>query len=202
MKKSGEKIFPKALICFAVLMLLCGGIYTFVMTGICQGLFGEKANGSIIEADGKKYGSELLAQQFQDRKHMWGRVMYVDTSTYTDDKGNTIVYAGASNKSPAGEELEKIVAERVKLIKESNPDAKEEKIPVELVTASGSGLDPHISPAAAKYQIPRLARENGMTKAKVAEIIKKCTKGRWLGIIGEETVNVLKVNLMLEGILK
>ena len=111
------------------------------------------------------------------------------------------MYAAPSNLSPASEEFESLVAQRVEMIREANPDMDKTAIPVDLVTCSGSGLDPHISPAAAEYQVPRIAQANGMTQEEVRSIIKKCTDGRFLGVFGEETVNVLKVNLMLDGIL-
>lgn len=107
-----------------------------------------------------------------------------------------------SNLSPASDEYEALVQERVEMIRESNPDAEEDSIPVDLVTCSGSGLDPDISPAAAEYQVPRLAKANNMSEDEIRDIIEKCTDGRFLGVMGEKTVNVLKVNLMLEGILK
>ena len=165
-------------------------------------VFHDQANGSIIEVDGKKYGSELMAQQFNDEDHMWGRIMNVDVSTYTDEDGNRLMYAAPSNLSPASDEYEALVQERVEMIRESNPDAEEDSIPVDLVTCSGSGLDPDISPAAAEYQVPRLAKANNMSEDEIRDIIEKCTDGRFLGVMGEKTVNVLKVNLMLEGILK
>jgi len=132
---------------------------------------------------------------------MWGRIMNVDISTYKDETGKMLMYAAPSNLSPASEEFESLVAQRVEMIREANPDMDKTAIPVDLVTCSGSGLDPHISPAAAEYQVPRIAQANGMTQEEVRSIIKKCTDGRFLGVFGEETVNVLKVNLMLDGIL-
>ena len=161
-----------------------------------------KANGSIIEIDGKKYGCELLGQQYTDERHMWGRIMNIDVSTYKDENGKTLMYASPSNLSPASEEYEALVKERVEKLRAANPDMDETAIPVDLVTCSGSGLDPHISPAAAEYQVARIAKANGMTEDKVREIIDRCTEGKLLGIFGEETVNVLKVNLMLDGILQ
>ena len=112
------------------------------------------------------------------------------------------MYAAPSNLSPASEEYKKLVAERVEMLRAANPDMDEAAVPVDLVTCSGSGLDPHISPAAAEYQVARIAKTNSMTEDKVREIIQKCTSGKFLGIFGEETVNVLKVNLMLDGILR
>ena len=127
--------------------------------------------------------------------------MNIDVSTFKDENGKTLMYAAPSNLSPASEEYEALVRERVEKLREANPDMDETAIPVDLLTCSGSGLDPHISPAAAEYQVARIAKTNDMTEDEVREIIKKCTDGKFLGVFGEETVNVLKVNLMLDGIL-
>lgn len=127
--------------------------------------------------------------------------MNMDVSTYTDKDGNVLMYASPSNLSPASEEYEALVAERVQKLREADPDMDETAVPVDLVTCSGSGLDPHISPAAAEYQVNRIAKANDMSADAVRNIIKQCTEGRFLGVFGEETVNVLKVNLMLDGIL-
>lgn len=199
--KALKSVFPKALMIFLLFTVICGVAYTGVVTGVAQLIFPDKANGSLIEVDGKKYGCELLGQQYTDEEHMWGRIMKVDISTYKDENGKTLMYAAPSNLSPASDEFEDLVAERVKMIREANPDMDETSIPVDLVTCSGSGLDPHISPAAAEYQVARVAKANDMTEDEVRAIIKQCTDGRFLGIFGEETVNVLKVNLMLYGIL-
>lgn len=199
--KTTKSVLPCAVVIFLVFTVLCGIIYTGIVTGIAQLIFPKQANGSIIEVDGKKYGSVLLGQQYTDEGHMWGRIMNVDASAYKDEKGKALMYAAPSNLSPASEEYKALVAERVKKLEAANPDKKGEPIPEDLVTCSGSGLDPHISKAAAEYQIPRIAKANEMEEEKVREIIKTCTDGRFLGIFGEETVNVLKVNLMLDGIL-
>lgn len=196
-----KKVFGKTALLFFIMMLLCGILYPMIITGISQVFFGDKANGSIIEINGVKYGSELLGQSYTDEAHLWGRIQMFDTTTYTNEAGETLLYAGASNKTPAGEELEAEVAKRVAMIKEANPKAQAGAIPVELVTCSGSGLDPHISPAAAEYQVPRIAEARGMTQEEVREVIAAYTQGRFLGILGEETVHVLKVNLALDGIL-
>ena len=196
-----KELIPRALLIFLFFTLLCGVAYTGVVTIAAQLIFPDKANGSLIEVDGKKYGCELLGQQYNDEAHMWGRIMNVDISTYKDETGKMLMYAAPSNLSPASEEFESLVAQRVEMIREANPDMDKTAIPVDLVTCSGSGLDPHISPAAAEYQVPRIAQANGMTQEEVRSIIKKCTDGRFLGVFGEETVNVLKVNLMLDGIL-
>lgn len=200
--KNYKSIFPKALGIFLAFTILCGVLYTGVVTGLAQLFFPDQANGNIIEVDGKKYGCELLGQQYTDDAHMWGRIMNLDVSTFQDENGNALMYAAPSNLSPASEEFEALVAERVQRLRAANPDMDETAIPVDLVTCSGSGLDPHISPAAAEYQVTRIAKANDMSEDAVRAIIKKCTDGRFLGIFGEEMVNVLEFNLMLDGILE
>lgn len=195
-----KKVFGKTALLFFIMMIICGLIYTLAVTAISQIFFSDKANGSILEINGVKYGSTLLGQQYTDETHLWGRIMLTDESI-VNDNGEIVQYAWTSNKSPAGEEFEAAIAERVQMIKEANPEAAMEAIPVELVTSSGSGLDPHISPAAAEYQVPRIAAAAGKSQDEVREVIHRYTEGRFLGILGEETVNVLKVNLALDGIL-
>lgn len=197
-KKNG--VIGKAAGMVLAMTIICGVLYTIVVTGISQLFFHDQANGSVIEIDGKKYGCELLAQQFTGDEYMWGRIMNV--SVFTDQDGNAKMYSGPSNLSPKSEEYAKLIAERVEKIKEANPDADTDKIPEDLVTCSGSGLDPDISPAAADYQIPRMAEARGMSQEDIEAIVDKCTTHKVLGIFGEERVNVLKVNLMLDGILE
>ncbi len=200
--KEIKQITKKALSMLIVFTVLCGIAYTGVITGAAQLIFPHQSNGSIIEVNGVRYGSELLGQQYNDERHMWGRIMNLDVSTYQDENGESLMYATPSNLSPASEEYQQLVAQRVDMIRQANPDMKETAIPVDLVTCSGSGLDPHISKAAANYQVARIAKENQMSEQEVQEIIDKCTQGKFLGVFGEETVNVLKVNLMLDGILE
>lgn len=199
--KTLKQILPKAAVIFLIFTLICGVLYTGVVTGLAQLIFPKQANGSIIEVNGKKYGCELLGQQYTDDGHLWGRIMNIDVSTYTDESGKVLMYAAPSNLSPASEEYGELVAQRVEKLRAANPDMEETAIPVDLVTCSGSGLDPHISPAAAEYQVTRIAKARGTSETAVREIIERCTDGRFLGVFGEETVNVLKVNLMLDGIL-
>ncbi len=196
-----RSVLPKAAGIFLIFTILCGIVYTGVVTGIAQLIFPQQANGSIIEINGKKYGCELLGQQFTDEGHMWGRIMNVDVSTYKDKDGKMLMYATPSNLSPASEAYETLVAERVEKLRAANPDMDERAVPVDLVTCSGSGLDPDISPAAAEYQVARIAQKRGISQQEVRDVIQKCTNGRFLGVFGEQTVNVLKVNLMLDGIL-
>lgn len=200
--KEIKQITKKALSMLIVFTVLCGIAYTGVITGAAQLIFPHQSNGSIIEVNGVRYGSELLGQQYNDERHMWGRIMNLDVSTYQDENGEPLMYATPSNLSPASEEYQQLVAQRVDMIRQANPDMKETAIPVDLVTCSGSGLDPHISKAAANYQVARIAKENQMSEQEVQEIIDKCTQGKFLGVFGEETVNVLEVNLMLDGILE
>lgn len=199
--KTTKAVLPKAIAIFLIFTFVCGILYTALVTGIAQLIFPDQANGSIIEVDGKKYGCELLGQQYTDDAHLWGRIMNLDVSTYKDAEGKTLLYASPSNLSPASKEYEKLVAERVEKLRASNPAMEDSAVPVDLVTCSGSGLDPSISPAAARYQAPRIAEARGISEQEVLEIIDQCTTGRFLGLFGEETVHVLKVNLMLDGIL-
>lgn len=199
--KKWKSIFSRALGFFLILTVLCGGLYTLAMTGLSQLIFPDQANGSLIEVDGQCYGSELLAQQFADEDHLWGRIMKLDTATFTDADGNPVMYAAPSNLSPASEEYQALVAERVAMIEAAHPEQQGKPIPVDLVTNSGSGLDPHISPAAAEYQVSRLARTTGKSEEEIRAVIKKYTEGQFLGLFGEPRVNVLKVNLALDGIL-
>jgi potassium-transporting ATPase KdpC subunit len=200
--KEFRAVFPKAIKLFLIFTVLCGAVYTLVITGISQVLFPKQANGSIIEINGKKYGSVLLAQQYTDKKHMWGRIMNIDTDSFKDNEGNKVAYAWASNLTPAGKELQTVINDRINMIKEAHPEKGDTPIPVDLVTCSGSGLDPYISVAAADYQADRIAKNNNMSKEEVQSIIDKYTNNKLLGVLGEKTVNVLEVNLALDGILK
>ena len=184
---------------FALFTIVCGLGYTLVVTGIAQVTFPYQANGSLITVDGKVVGSELIGQNFDDEAHMWGRIQNV--SIVEGEDGELMAYGAPSNLSPAGEKYWPLVDARVKKIRAANPDADMDAVPVDLVTCSGSGLDPEISPDAAEYQVPRLAKATGKSEDEVREIIAQCTNGRFLGVFGEPTVNVLKVNLMLDGAL-
>ena len=192
-------IASRALCVFALFTVVCGLGYTLVVTGIAQVAFPYQANGSLIKVDGKIVGSELIGQNFEDEDHMWGRIQNV--SVVEDENGELMAYSAPSNLSPASEEYQELVDARVDKIRAANPDADMKSVPVDLVTCSGSGLDPEISPDAAEYQVPRLAKATGKSEDEVRDIIAKCSKGRFLGVFGEPTVNVLKVNLMLDGVL-
>lgn len=192
-------IASRALGVFALFTIVCGLGCTLVVTGVVQLAFPYQANGSLITVDGKVVGSELIGQNFDDEAHMWGRIQNV--SIVEGEDGELMAYGAPSNLSPASEKYRQLVDARVKKIRAANSDADMDAVPVDLVTCSGSGLDPEISPDAAEYQVPRLAKATGKSEDEVREIIAQCTKGRFLGVFGEPTVNVLKVNLMLDGAL-
>lgn len=193
------KLLGKSAKFLLIFTIICGMVFPLFITGISQIFFKDKSNGSIIEINGTKYGSELLAQEFTSDKYLWGRVMNLDTSTFKNENGEVLLYSAPSNLSPASDEYKKLVEERVEKIRKANPEKGDEPIPVDLVTASGSGLDPHLSVAATEYQVDRIARERNMSKDEVESIIDKYTNKRFLGVFGEETVNVLQVNLALDG---
>lgn len=200
--KTVKSVIPKMIGFFLVMLIITSIIYPAAITAAANIAFGGKANGSIIVGkDGTKYGSALLAQEFGGNQYLWGRIMNVDTGTFTDEKGEPLAYSWASNKTPAGGELEALIAERTDKIKAAHPEKADEPVPVDLVTCSGSGLDPEISPAAAEYQVERVAKERNIPPEDVKAVIQKYTKGRFLGILGEPRVNVLKVNLALDGLI-
>ena len=170
--------------------------------GCLHGCRANQANGSIIEVDGTKYGSELVGQEFHDQDHMWGRLTNANVSAFTDDEGNPVMWYGPSNLSPASDDFAATVQARIDEIHAAHPEKGDEPIPSDLVTNSGSGFDPHISPAAAEYQVERLAKNTGKTPSEIRAIIDQCTEQPQFGVLGDARVNVLKVNLMLDGILQ
>lgn len=197
-----KSIFLRAFGVFVVFSVICGVLYPAAMTWLSQAFFERQANGSLIEVQGKIYGSELLAQPFSNERYLWGRAMKIDVSSYKNATGEALLYAAPSNLSPSSKEYEAQVAARVAKIQAAHPEMSGVAIPVDLVTNSGSGLDPHISQAAALYQVKRIAKARNLSEAEVLSIIKACTQDKFLGIFGEKVVNVLKVNLMLDKILK
>jgi K+-transporting ATPase ATPase C chain len=180
-----------ALMSLLLFTLLTGIIYPLAVTGLAQAVFPDKANGSIITKDGKTVGSALLGQQFTDPKYFWGRLSA--TSPYPYNGGAS----SGSNLGPNNPDLMKSAEERIHALREVDP-GNTGRIPVDLVTASGSGLDPHISPAAAAYQVRRVAKLRGMDEEKVSAFVAANTEGRQFGILGEPVVNVLKLNLALD----
>lgn len=195
------KLLRQAVGMLLALTILLGGVYTLAMTGLVQMLFPVQSGGSLIYAQdgGRICGSEYLAQPFAAKNHLWGRVMNVSGGSLRDKAGRPLLYSVPTNLSPAGEEFGKIVVANIAKIRAAHPEMGNAPVPADLVTSSGSGFDPEISPAAAGYQAARLARETGRSQAEIREIIGKCTSNRFLGVFGEPRVNVLKVNLMLDG---
>lgn len=174
-----------------VFTILTGIIYPLAVTGISQVIFPQQANGSIIVKNGKPVGSILFGQQFDDPKYFWSRLSA--TSPYPYNSASST----GSNLGPNNPDLVKAVQARIDALHAADP-SNDTKIPVDLVTASGSGLDPHISPAAAEYQIHRVAKARGIEDARIRDIVAQKTTGRWLGVIGEPVVNVLELNLALD----
>lgn len=185
------KELKPALVVFALLTALTGAAYPALITGIAQVAFPDQANGSLIVQDGKAVGSRLIGQNFSDPGHFWGR-----PSATAPMSANAAASSG-SNQGPLNPALEEAVKGRIEALKASDP-SQTAPIPVDLVTASGSGLDPHISVAAAQWQVPRVARTRNLSETQVRELIAGNTEGRQLGVLGEPRVNVLVLNLALD----
>ena len=174
-----------------VLTVLTGVVYPLVVTGIAQVAFPHAANGSLIVAGGKTVGSELIGQPFDDPKYFWSRPSATSPQPYNGAS------SGASNQGARNPALADAVKDRIKVLRDADPDNKA-PVPVDLVTASGSGLDPHISVAAAQYQTARVAKARGMSVERVRDLVSQSTVGRTLGVLGEPRVNVLALNLALD----
>jgi K+-transporting ATPase KdpC subunit len=177
----------------AVFTLITGVLYPLAVTGIAKVVFNRQSNGSLIDQNGNIAGSELIGQPFSDPKYFWGRLSATSPVAY-----NAAASSG-SNLGPNNPELVKAVQSRIEALKAIDPD-NQSPVPVDLVTFSGSGLDPDISVAAANYQIGRVARNRGIESTIVADMVKRFTQGRQLGILGEPRVNVLKLNLALDAL--
>jgi K+-transporting ATPase ATPase C chain len=183
-----KQIYPSVALTI-VLTVLLGIIYPFAMTGLTELFFKEKARGSLIEREGKVIGSRLIGQPFKEARYFHSRPSAAGS-------GYDATASGGTNLGPTSKQLfEELVRGRSTQLSTENPDTK---IPIDLVTASGSGLDPHISPAAAEFQIPRVARERRMDEDKVRRLVRKHTQGRQFGVLGEPRVNVLELNLALD----
>jgi len=180
----------QASLIFIVLSIVTGIIYPLFITGISQVFFPSQANGSLIYRNGKPAGSILIGQAFNDPKYFWGRISATSPVSF-----NAAASTG-SNLGPTNPALIEAVKVRIKALKSADPNDK--PIPVDLVTSSASGLDPHISLAAAYYQAPRIARLRGLSESTIKILIAKYTSGRLFGIIGEPVVNVLELNLALD----
>jgi potassium-transporting ATPase KdpC subunit len=185
------RMIRNTLMSILLFTVITGFIYPLAVTGLAQVIFPDQANGSIITKNNKTVGSSLLGQQFEDPKYFWGRLSA--TTPYAYNGGSS----GGSNLGQNNPDLMKAVQARIQALRDADP-GNTAKIPVDLVTASGSGLDPHISPAAAAYQVQRVAKLRGMDEAKVSALVAANTEGRQFGFLGEPVVNVLKMNLALD----
>ena len=191
-----------AIVMIVAMTIITGLIYPFGMTGIAQLVFPYQANGSLIEKDGKIIGSALIGQNFTDEKYFHGRPS-ATTDTDPNDPTKTVpapynaANSGGSNAGPTSKALIDRVKEDAEKLQAENPNTP---IPADLVTTSASGLDPDITPAGALFQVPRVAKARGLTDQQVRQLVEANTEGRFVGVIGEPRVNVLKLNLALDGI--
>lgn len=205
--KSFFKYFKSALILTVLMLILCGFAYPAALTGLGQLIFPHQANGSLITAEGEKttepeeaIGSAIVGQDFSGNpKYFQGRVSGVNYNTYTEEEKEDNSYggvgSGGSNLAPSNEELKERVEKSVDEFLEKNPGVEKGDIPADLLTASGSGMDPDITPQSAKIQIPAIAENTGLSEEELEKIVENNTQGKVLGVFGHERVNVLKCNL-------
>jgi len=186
-----DQVRPAGVI-LIVLTVVTGVVYPLLVTGIAQVVFPTQANGSLIVRDGKSLGSALIGQPFDDPQYFWGRLSA--TAPYSYNAGAS----SGSNYGPINPAVHAAARARIDALREADP-GNTAPVPVDLATASGSGLDPHISPAAAIYQVPRVAKARGIDPAEVRRLVEQHIEGRQLGILGEPRVNVLRLNLALDG---
>ena len=179
------------LMVFIALSLLTGVLYPLCVTGVAQLIFPVQANGSLMIREGKPVGSELIGQPFDDPKYFWGR------PSATPDFPYNSASSSGSNLGPSNPALAEAVRARVQALQKADPE-NQSPVPIDLVTSSGSGLDPHISPAAARYQTSRVARARGLSEDQVRRLVDEFTEPRQWGLLGEPRVNVLNLNLALD----
>ena len=187
------RIFRPALVLLGLFTVLTGLLYPGLVTGVAQALFPYQANGSLIVKNGNPVGSALIGQPFSDPKYFWGRPSATSPYPYN------AAASGASNLSPTNPLYVQAVQQRVQALRAADP-GNTAPIPIDLVTASGSGLDPDISVEAARYQVHRVARARGLADQQVLDLVNAHTQGRFLGILGEPRVNVLELNLALDAL--
>jgi len=187
-----KSLFRPLIVIFAVLTALTGLAYPAVMTAFGQAVFHRQTNGSLVEVDGKVVGSELIGQQFDAPQYFWGRLSATSPNPYNATN------SGGSNLGPTNPALSDEIKGRIDALKAAGTDVSQ-PIPADLVTSSASGLDPEISPAAAAYQVERVAKARHMNPSDVQALVDRFTKGRQFGVLGEARVNVLELNLALDG---
>lgn len=187
------KQLKQAFLLLIAFSVLTGILYPLAITGIAQIVFPTQANCSLIYRDGKPVGSSLIGQAFSDPKYFWSRPSATTPMPYNAES------SAGSNLGPTNPDLPKAVQERIAALRKADP-GNDAPIPVDLVTSSASGLDPHISPAAAEYQVARVARARGLETAVVRELVARHSQGRTVGLLGEPRVNVVELNLELDGI--
>lgn len=188
-----------------VLMLICGLLFPCLLTGLSSVLFPHQAGGSLITVNGTAVGAEHVGQEFTQDCYMWSRPSVYHYNVYTEGENGAKYYndgtefvglaSGSNNYAPSNPALVERVEADMEAFLAKNPDVEREDIPTDLLTASGSGLDPHISPESAQIQLPRIAQASGLSEESLQEIVNRNTTGKLLGVFGEETVNVLKVNI-------
>jgi len=186
-----RSLIKPAILLLCILTIITGIAYPLLVTGIAQLVFPAQANGSLIYQNGKPVGSALIGQPYDDPKYFWSRLSATSPLPY-----NAAASSG-SNLGPTNEALMKAVEARVQALRRADP-SNTQPIPVDLVTASGSGLEPHLSPAAAYYQAGRVARMRNLEKSAVRQLVEKHIESRQLGFLGEARVNVLKLNLAMD----
>ncbi|NUX53704.1 potassium-transporting ATPase subunit KdpC [Paraburkholderia youngii] len=186
-----KNLFRPLIVIFAVLTVVTGLAYPAVMTAFGQAAFHDKANGSLIEQNGKVVGSQLIGQQFDAPQYFWGRLSATSPMPYNPQN------SGGSNLGPNNPALLDEIKGRLAALKAAGTDMTK-PVPVDLVTSSGSGLDPEISPAAAAYQLERVAHARHLAPSDVQALVERYTTGRQFGVLGEPRVNVLKLNLALD----
>jgi K+-transporting ATPase ATPase C chain len=186
-----------AVMVLLIFTVLTGILYPLAVTGIAQWVFPRQANGSLIVRNGQAVGSRLIGQQFDDPKYFWGRISETGTFPYNAFNAENLTASSGSNYGPLNPALRDMVQARIDALHAADP-GNTLPIPVDLVTSSGSGLDPNISVAAADYQIHRVAQARGLTDAQVQVLVDAHTQGRQLGFLGEPRVNVLELNLALD----
>jgi len=193
-----------ALVLFVLLTVITGVAYPFAITGIAQLVFPAQANGSLILKDGKPVGSSLIGQEFSDTKYFWGRPSATSPVPYAAFNADKSTGSSGSNLAPTNPDLIKNAQSRIDALKAADAAASyqrpgDQRVPVDLVTSSGSGLDPHISVRNAGLQAPRVAKARGLNESQVRELVQRLTEGPDLGILGEPGVNVVSLNLALDG---